>query len=306
MLSSNVKPIKPKQTLTELLADTDSNIYYTLKNSIYPGAKDESIGMVLAYCNAKKYDPIAKPVHIVPMSVKNSQTGSYEYRDVLMPGIASYRIDADRTGLYLGISEPEYGPTITETIGTMEISYPEWCKMTVEKYNPTSGKSSFFSAKEYWRENYANKGKIKGTSQVDETPNAMWTKRPFGQIAKCTEAQVLRKAFSDVLGVHPTFEEMEGKEPKDIVSVVDLVDVGATITAEQLEIVKSKIILSDSEEIALCNYLKINSLDHMLAKDFADVIRQLDKKINRQQKINSLPINKVFEEISTNDLQEAN
>ena len=306
MLSSNVKPIKPKQTLTELLADTDSNIYYTLKNSIYPGAKDESIGMVLAYCNAKKYDPIAKPVHIVPMSVKNSQTGSYEYRDVLMPGIASYRIDADRTGLYLGISEPEYGPTITERLGDIEISYPEWCKMTVEKYNPTSGKSSFFSAKEYWRENYANKGKIKGTSQVDETPNAMWTKRPFGQIAKCTEAQVLRKAFSDVLGVHPTFEEMEGKEPKDIVSVVDLVDVGATITAEQLEIVKSKIILSDSEEIALCKYLKISSLDQMLAKDFADVIRQLDKKINKQQRINSLPINKVFEEISTNDLQEAN
>jgi hypothetical protein len=44
----------------------------------------------------------------------------------------------------------------------------------------------------------------------------------------------------------------------------------------------------------------------MLAKDFADVIRQLDKKIDKQQKINSLPINKVFEEISTNDLQEAN
>lgn len=306
MLSSNVKPIKPKQTLTELLADTDSNIYYTLKNSIYPGAKDESIGMVLAYCKAKKYDPIAKPVHIVPMSVKNSQTGSYEYRDVLMPGIASYRIDADRTGLYLGISEPEYGPTITERLGTIEISYPEWCKMTVEKYNPTSGKSSFFSAKEYWKENYANKGKIKGTSQVDETPNAMWAKRPFGQIAKCTEAQALRKAFSDVLGVHPTFEEMEGKEPKDVVSVVDLVDVGATITAEQLEIIKSKIILSDSEEIALCNYLKINNLDQMLVKDFADVIRQLDKKIDKQQKINSLPINKVFEEISTNDLQEAN
>lgn len=300
MLSSNVKPIKPKQTLTELLADTDSNIYYTLKNSIYPGAKDESIGMVLAYCNAKKYDPIAKPVHIVPMSVKNSQTGSYEYRDVLMPGIASYRIDADRTGLYLGISEPEYGPTITERLGDIEISYPEWCKMTVEKYNPTSGKSSFFSAKEYWKENYATRGKN------EITPNAMWAKRPFGQIAKCTEAQALRKAFSDVLGVHPTFEEMEGKEPKDIVSVVDLVDVGATITAEQLEIVKSKIILSDSEEIALCNYLKISSLDQMLAKDFADVIRQLDKKIDKQQRINSLPINKVFEEISTNDLQEAN
>jgi phage recombination protein Bet len=297
MLSSNVKPIKPKQTLTELLADTDSNIYYTLKNSIYPGAKDESIGMVLAYCKAKKYDPIAKPVHIVPMSVKNSQTGGYEYRDVLMPGIASYRIDADRTGLYLGISEPEYGQIITEKLGDIEISYPEWCKITVEKYNPTSGKSSFFSAKEYWKENYATKGKN------EITPNAMWAKRPFGQIAKCAEAQAHRKAFPDVLGSRPTFEEMEGKEPKDIIDVTDLVDVGAKITAEQLEIVKNKIILSDSEEIALCNYLKINSLDQMLAKDFAEVIRQLDKKIIKQQKVNSLAINQVFDD--NNSLQNA-
>lgn len=290
MHSVNIK--KPKQTMTELLADTDSNIYHTLKNSIYPGAKDESIGMVVAYCKAKKYDPIAKPVHIVPMSVKNRQTNTYEYRDIIMPGIASYRIDADRTGLYLGISEPEYGPTITEKLGETEISYPAWCKMTVEKYNPTSGKSSFFSAKEYWIENYANKGKINGTQIPDAAPNAMWTKRPFGQIAKCTEAQALRKAFPDVFGSVPTFEEMEGKETKDI---VENIDSNEKISNEQLDLMLDRLKAAGSEAAAACSYLNIESLEYMLAKDFDGVIRQLDKKITNRLKIESLPINAVFD-----------
>ncbi|CAJ0997499.1 hypothetical protein SODG_005668 [Sodalis praecaptivus] len=41
-------------------------------------------------------------------------------------------------------------------------------------------------------------------------PNAMWKKRPYGQIAKCAEAQALRKAWPEI-GQQPTAEEMEGK-----------------------------------------------------------------------------------------------
>jgi hypothetical protein len=32
-----------------------------------------------------------------------------------------------------------------------------------------------------------------------QRPNAMWRKRFHGQLAKCTEAQALRKAFPEIM-----------------------------------------------------------------------------------------------------------
>lgn len=195
-----------------------------LKNSLYPGASDASVDLVLAYCKAGGYDPMTKPVHIVPMKVSTGRKNERGYdiketRDIVMPGIGLYRINASRTGQYAGVSEPEFGPTKTlsftrekweegpngkNTKRTIpaEIQYPEWCRITIQKF--VDGQLREFTAKEFWLENYAQKGD-------DEAPNAMWEKRPFGQLAKCAEAQALRKAFPESVGSQPTAEEMEGK-----------------------------------------------------------------------------------------------
>lgn len=178
--------------------DCSTEVWNTLKNSIYPGAQDNSVVMVLEYCKSMKLDPILKPVHIVPMNGK----------DVVMPGVALYRILAARSGNYAGMSEPEYGADIEETFidkykNKHTVKYPEWCKITVKKL--LNGTIIEFVAKEYWRENYATMGR-------DNTcPNSMWEKRPYGQLAKCAEAQALRKAFPELLGGMVTSEEMEGK-----------------------------------------------------------------------------------------------
>ena len=158
--------------------------------------------MVLDYCKAAKLDPMQKPVHIVPMSVKNALTGKYEYKDVVMAGVGLYRIQAARSNQYAGVSEPEFGEDVTCNLGGVEITYPKWCKVTVKKL--VNNTIVEFTAKEYWLENYAAK---KDTS----TPNTMWQKRPYGQLAKCAEAQALRKAFPEIVSQHPTAEEMEGK-----------------------------------------------------------------------------------------------
>lgn len=183
--------------------DIDPAVWSTLKNSLYTGGKDESIKMVVEYCKAYKLDPLQKPVHIVPMSVKNAETKQYEYRDTIMPGIGLYRIQAARSNKYAGVSEPEYGDTISGTLSGVDISYPEWCKVTVR--NIVGDTIVEFTAKEYWLENYATQ------SSKTDAPNSMWQKRPFGQLAKCTEAQALRKAFPEIISQQPTAEEMEGK-----------------------------------------------------------------------------------------------
>ena len=48
----------------------DEVTWSALKNSIYPGAKDESVMMAVDYCRARQLDPLLKPVHLVPMSVE--------------------------------------------------------------------------------------------------------------------------------------------------------------------------------------------------------------------------------------------
>lgn len=202
-----------------------------LKSSLYPGASDDSIEMVLSYCQAAGLDPMTKPVHIVPMKVSTGRKNAdgwdiKEDRDVVMPGIGLYRINAARTGQYAGCSEPEFGPIRTLEVDRevwvdgsngrrqkitkpFQMQYPEWCRVTVRKL--LGSQVVEFSAKEYWLENYASKN--------DGSPNPMWEKRAFAQLAKCTEAQALRKAFPEAVGSQPTAEEMEGKDIIDAESV---------------------------------------------------------------------------------------
>lgn len=183
------------------LALPESQVLEVLQNSLYPGANPNSIRLVLDYCKAAQLDPMQKPVHIVPMWDK----GIKGMRDVVMPGIGLYRTQAARSGSCAGVSEPEFGPDVYEAIGGQEITYPAWCRVTVKRRLPT-GEVVEFTAKEFWKENYA----VKGGQEKSIAPNAMWTKRPYGQIAKCSESQALRKAFPEI-GSAPTAEEMEGK-----------------------------------------------------------------------------------------------
>ena len=179
---------------------TDAEIIPVLRSSLYPGASDASIKLVIGYCKATGLDPMMKPVHIVPMWDKNSKS----MRDVIMPGIGKYRTDAARTGQLAGIGEPEFGPEVNY-YGT---TAPEWCRVTVKRL--IAGVERDFVAKEYWIENYATAGKD------SDAPNNMWRKRPRGQIAKCAEAQALRKGFPEATGSEPTAEEMEGRYEVDM------------------------------------------------------------------------------------------
>jgi len=189
-------------TVAAAPATSHEEVVRVLQNSLYPGAKRESVELVLSYCRVNGIDPMLKPVHIVPTNVKVAPD-KWETRDVLMPAISDYRIKAARSGQYGGKSEPVFGPDKTETIGGVRVTFPEWCRVTVSRI--VQGQPREFTAVERWRENFAA---VRKTG----APNEMWQKRAYGQLAKCAEAQALRMAFPEFSGGQPTAEEMEGKE----------------------------------------------------------------------------------------------
>jgi phage recombination protein Bet len=180
-------------------APQDADLLQVLQAAIYPGCTAEALGLVLSYCKAAGLDPMHKPLQII--QVVDAQTGVQ--RCAVVPGIGLYRTIAARCGC-AGVDEPEFGPDITHAFEDQEITYPSWCRVTVHRRLAT-GEIVHFTAKEFWRENVVFERSAPGP-----TPNPMWRRRPYGQLAKCAEAQALRKAFPEV-GSQPVAEELEGK-----------------------------------------------------------------------------------------------
>lgn len=196
--------------------DIDKPLWNGLRN-LYPGAQDQSIVMVYEYCKVRKLDPLKKPVHIVPMSVKDVVADKYVMRDVIMPGIQEMRTTAARTGAYAGMDEVVFGPDTEFPMIKGEVSEspvkiiaPAYAKVTV--YRLVQGKRYPFTHVEYFAEAVARDryGKI----------NEMWTKRPSGQLAKVAEAGALRKAFPEELGGEYAADEMLGREEFDDAAAV--------------------------------------------------------------------------------------
>jgi phage recombination protein Bet len=174
----------------------DEAQWNTLTSSLFPGAKVDSVLMVIDYCRARKLDPMKKPCHIVPMEVRQGR--DYVWRDVVMPGIYELRTTAMRTELYMGHDKPENGALI-EGFG---VTAPEWCEYTVYRWHPLSGTKVPYTARVFFEEVVALK---------DGKANSRWRRAPRQMLEKCAEAAALRKAFPDELGGEQTKEEMEGR-----------------------------------------------------------------------------------------------
>lgn len=204
----------------------EADLIVALRSSLYPGATDNSIRMVVTWCKANGKDPFKRPVHIVPMNVKTGEKKPdgkdvYANRDIIMRGIEDYRMEAARTGQYAGIARIEFGPEINAEIAAggdsnavAKCTYPEWCEVVVIRL-VQSMKCEFTSGRVYWKETYASK------SRYDARPNDMWAKRPRGQLEKCfdPETEILTsegfQRFDSVTGRVMQVTE-RGLEPTDV------------------------------------------------------------------------------------------
>lgn len=203
----------------------DESQWNTLANVLYPGAAPASALMVWDYCMARKLDPFKKPVHIVPMRVRVG--AEWITRDTVLPGIYEYRTTAQRTGEYMGKSKPEYGPTIS----IFGVDAPEWCELTVYRWNEKAKEKVPFTVRVLFKEACATKW----TSKTDQTPiaNDRWNRAPVQMLTKCTEAAALREAFPEEIGGVPTVEEIEDHMPDVIEGSVIVAGAQATAAAEE-------------------------------------------------------------------------
>lgn len=184
----------------------DLEQWRVIERSIFPGAARESVLMAIDYCRARGLDVFKRPVHIVPIYDASANGGRGGFVDSIWPSIAELRTTAMRTHQYAGKDRVQFGPDVTEVIGDVEITYPEWAQLTVyKKLRRYDDRVAFEGDPVYWKEAYAR------TSKKDPTPNAMWRKRPRGQLAKNAEAAALRCAFPEEIGSDYAAEEMEGQ-----------------------------------------------------------------------------------------------
>jgi len=206
-MNAVVKPEEPKLPAPVARRGISEAVWRTAMNSLFPGAKPESVIAVFDYCRARGLDPMKKPCHIVPMRVKADN--DYIWRDVIMPGISELRTTAARTGLYLGHSKPEYGPEV-DYLG---VKAPEHVTMTLYRWNAAAAQRVEFPVMVRFSE-------VVGTTKKDNKPhvNERWTKAPYQMATKCCEAAGLREAFPDELGGQIAAEEIDqtivsGTEP---------------------------------------------------------------------------------------------
>jgi phage recombination protein Bet len=192
-------PRLPYHPAVEERFGIDRASWKALVEAIFPNATSvESVILALSYCRARKLDPFKRNVHIVP--IWNKELGRMV--DTIWPGIGELRTTAFRTGEYAGRDKTEFGPMVTQKVGSVEHTFPDWAQITV--YRMVKGQRVAFAGPQvFWLETYAT------VKRNDDTPNEMWQNRPRGQIDKCAEAAALRAAFPEEIGGDYIAEEVQ-------------------------------------------------------------------------------------------------
>jgi len=147
-----------------------------LKTTVAPGLNDSEFKVFMVMCERTRLDPFRRQIY----AVKRGE------RMVVQTGIDGYRAIAARTGQYAGNDDAIFDSELQPK------------KATVTVYRFVNGTRCPFSASARWDQYYPG-----------DKLGFQWKKMPHVMLAKCAEAQALRKAFPEDLSGLYTEEEME-------------------------------------------------------------------------------------------------
>lgn len=159
-----------------------------IKQVVAPGCSDEFLAFFGQVCQRRELDPFAGEICAVPRNVKNPDTGRWEKQHAIQVTVDGLRSIAERSGLYGGQDQPQWcgedgvwrdvwlgqGPPAAARVAVYRL---DWAR-------PVVGVARYAS--------YVQLGK---DDQGHARPKALWASGPDFMLAKCAEAQALKRAF---------------------------------------------------------------------------------------------------------------
>ncbi len=188
-------------------ADYSAEELAVIKQTVAKQATDVELSFFLSFAKAAGLNPYLKEIYFI----KRNDPESGGKVATIQTGIDGFRKKAHATASFAGMDEPEWGPVKqVQAGGNYSIEAPEWCRFTV--YRIVKGARVKFSAVARWAEYAPN---------LSWKTAFMWKKRPFGQLEKCAEALVLRRAFAEAVGGLYVDEELDQAGPPVVVDLPD-------------------------------------------------------------------------------------
>lgn len=171
-------------TTHNALAVMDDTAIGLIKRTICKGASDNELDLFVRVCQRTGLDPFARQIYAVRRGGQMT----------IQTGIDGFRLVAERSGVYGGQRAPEW-------CGTDGVWRDNWLAD-----EPPAAARVIVIRKDF---SEPVVGIARWSSYADER-SPMWRKMPEHMLAKCAEAQALRKAFPQELsGLYTADEHAE-------------------------------------------------------------------------------------------------
>jgi phage recombination protein Bet len=166
-----------------------------ISTTIAPGCSNDELRLFAYACQRTGLDPFSRQIYAIRRRQKQSD-GSYGHVMTIQAGIDGLRSIAERTGQLDGSQSYWCGSDGAWVDVWLDSKPPAAAKTIIHR----KGCAHPFSATARFADFNAGQG--------------LWSKMPSVMIAKCSEAQALRRAFpADLSGVYSTDEMDQAVEP---------------------------------------------------------------------------------------------
>lgn len=237
-----------------------------LKQTYAKGASDIEFKMLFAVAQRVGADPFRKEIYLIPFW----DTEARRMGRTPVVGIDWYRKQAGKSQNYAGQGETEFGPD-ANTNGCV---HPEWAITPIFNHKF----SQPIRVKCFWTE----------VAKISKEGSAVsnWKSMPHTMLAKCSEAQGIRKAFPEEVGgvyieeeIIPAQSYIEAEPVKTNIQAVEALPEVDTLKIDHLKFLLET--CNKTVEVFL-GYLKKDSLSDLTDQEVDTWITKFEKEIEAQ------------------------